>query len=191
MAAKPSTIRIAAHKSAVLLWGGRFPQAYAYPAARRATRDVRRRRCPLARQRAELFAHLHNTTSQSHLPELGKRLANQATREAVAEHFPDPRVRKAIAVEVALIDHDDQLLGAVERYVTRRAKAQEVQPFARLPSGPGSGQSLAVVLLSEIQASSQFPRGQDFVSACRLMKGAKESNGKRLGTSGKKIGTVH
>ena len=32
---------------------------------------------------------------------------------------------------------------------------------------------------------------QDFVSYCRLVKCAKESNGKRLGTSGKKIGTVH
>ena len=32
---------------------------------------------------------------------------------------------------------------------------------------------------------------QDFVSSCRLVKGAKESGGKRLGTSGKKIGNVH
>ena len=32
---------------------------------------------------------------------------------------------------------------------------------------------------------------QDFVSYCRLVKCAKESNGKRLGTSGKKIGNVH
>jgi hypothetical protein len=31
---------------------------------------------------------------------------------------------------------------------------------------------------------------QDFVSSCRLGKGAKESGGKRLGTSGKTIGTV-
>ena len=32
---------------------------------------------------------------------------------------------------------------------------------------------------------------QDFVSYCRLVKCAKESNGKRLGTAGKKIGNVH
>ena len=37
----------------------------------------------------------------------------------------------------------------------------------------------------------RFPRVQDFVSYCRLVKCAKESNGKRLGTSGKKIGNVH
>ena len=32
---------------------------------------------------------------------------------------------------------------------------------------------------------------QDFVSYCRLVKCAKESSGKKLGTSGKKIGNVH
>jgi hypothetical protein len=46
--------KIEAHKIAVLLRGGRFPQAYVYPAEMRATRDLLRRRCPLARKRAEL-----------------------------------------------------------------------------------------------------------------------------------------
>jgi transposase len=56
---------------------------------------------------------------------------------------------------------------------------------------PGIGQILALVILYEIQDIARFPRVQDFVSYCRLVKCAKESGGKRLGTSGKKIGTVH
>jgi hypothetical protein len=80
----------------------------------RATRDLLRRRCHLARNRAELLAHIHNTNSQYHLPEIGKRLAAKANREGVAEHFPDPSVRKTIEVDIALIDHYDQLLGEVE-----------------------------------------------------------------------------
>ena len=50
---------------------------------------------------------------------------------------------------------------------------------------------LALVILYEMQAIARFPRVQDFVSYCRLVKCAKESGGKRLGTSGKKIGNVH
>jgi len=46
------------------------------------------------------------------------------------------------------------------------------------------------VILYEIQDLARFPRVQDFVSYCRLVKCAKESGGKRLGTSGKKIGNV-
>lgn len=46
-------------------------------------------------------------------------------------------------------------------------------------------------MLYEIQDIARFPRVQDFVSSCRLVKGAKESGGKRLGTSGKKSGNGH
>jgi len=56
---------------------------------------------------------------------------------------------------------------------------------------PGIGQILALVILYEIQDSARFPRGQDFVSSCRLVKCAQESGGKRLGTAGKKSGHVH
>jgi len=118
-------------------------------------------------------------------------LANKANREDVAEHFPDPSVRKAIEVDVSLIDHYDQLLGEVELYLTRSAKAHDGQTFARLQSVPGVGQILALVLLYEIHDIARFPRVQDFVSYCRLVKCAKESSGKKVGTSGKKIGNVH
>ena len=51
-------------KIAVLLRGGMLPQAYVYPAAMRATRDVLRRRTHLVRNRAECLAHIQHTTSQ-------------------------------------------------------------------------------------------------------------------------------
>jgi transposase len=51
---KAKNDKIDAHKIAVLLRGGMFPQAYVYPAEMRATRDLLRRRCHLACQRAEL-----------------------------------------------------------------------------------------------------------------------------------------
>ena len=155
---KAKNDKIDAHKIAVLLRGGMFPQAYVYPSEMRATRDLLRRHCHLVRKRAELLAHIHNTNSQYNLPEIGKRLANKATREDVADHFPDPSVHKAIAVDGSLIDHDDKLLGEVELYLTRSAKAHDGQTFARLQSVPGIGQMLALVMLSEIQDISRFPR---------------------------------
>jgi len=90
--------KIEAQKIAVLLRGGMFPQAYVYPAEMRATRDLLRRRCHWARKRAELLAHIQNTNSQYNLPAIGKRLANKANREGVAEPFPAPSVRKAVVV---------------------------------------------------------------------------------------------
>jgi transposase len=185
---KAKNDKIDAHKIAVLLRGGMFPLAYVYPAEMGATRDLLRRRCHLVRQRAELLAHIQNTHSQYNLPEIGKRLTHKANREGVAQHFPDLSVRKTIEVDVALIDHYDQVLREVERYLTRTAKGHDGQSFARLPSVPGVGPILALVLLYEIQDIARFPRVQDFVSYCRLVKCAKESGGKRYGLSGKKIG---
>jgi transposase len=182
--------KIDAHKIAVLVRGGMLPQAYVYPAEMRATRDLLRRRCHLIRKRAELLAHIQHTNSPYTRPEIEKKLAYKANREGVEEHFPEPSVRKTIAVDVSLIDHYDKLLGEVELSIPRTATAHDVQTFSRLQSVPGIGQILALVLLYEIQDSARFPRVQDFVSYCRLVKCAKESGGKRLGTSGKKIGNV-
>ncbi len=53
------------------------------------------------------------------------------------------------------------------------------------------GRIIALNLLYEIENIQRFPRVQDFVSYCRLVKCAKESNGKIMGTSGKKIGNAH
>jgi len=100
---------IAAHKIAVLLRGGMLPQAYVYPAAMRATRDLLRRRRPLMRRRAELLTHIHYTTSQDNLPEIGKKLAYKAHRAGVAERFADPAVQTSIEVDLALMSHDDSL----------------------------------------------------------------------------------
>ena len=43
----------------------------------------------------------------------------------------------------------------------------------------------------EIENINRFPTVQDFVSYCRLVKCSKESNGKKSGTGGKKIGNAH
>jgi hypothetical protein len=124
-----------------------LPQASVYPAQMRATRDLLRRRCPLVQKRADLLAHLHNTTSQYHLPESGKKLAYKAKREGLEAHCPAPRVRKPSAGDVSLSDPYDQLLGAVELSITPTAKAPDVQTFARFQAVPGLGKILALVLV--------------------------------------------
>src|SRR5918992_3140522 len=140
---KAKNDKIDAHKIAVLLRGGMLPQAYVYPAAMRATRDLLRRRMYLTRKRAELLAHIQNTNSQDHLPEIGKKLAYKANRDGVAEHFPESAVQKSIDLDLTLIDAYDRLLTDLELDLVRTAKAQEAQTFYRLRSIPGVGKILA------------------------------------------------
>jgi transposase len=180
--------KIAAHKIAVLLRGGLLPQASVSPAEMRAPRDLLRRRMHLRRQRAELLAPIHKTTSQDNLPEIGKKLASKANRAGVAERFPAPAVQKSLEVDLTLIDTYDRLLTALELDLVQTAKAHDAQTFSRLRSIPGIGKIFALVLFYEIHEIHRFPRVQEFVSSCRLVKCATESAGKRYGPSGKKSG---
>ena len=188
---KAKNDKIDSQKIAVLLRGGMLPQAYVYPAPMRATRDLLRRRMHLMRKRAELLAHIQNTNSQYNLPEIGKKLAYKGNRDGVAERFLDPAVQKSVEVDLALIDHYDRLLSDVELTIVQTAKQHNAQALYRLQSVPGIGKILRLVLLYEIHDITRFPRVQDFVSYCRLVKCAKESAGKRYGTSGKKIGNAY
>src|SRR5262245_56190665 len=188
---KAKNDRIDARKIDVLLRGGMVPQAYVYPAAMRATRALLRRRLHLTRKRAALLPHIQQTNWQYNLPELGKKLASKANRGGVAERFPDPAVHKSVAVALALIDFYDQLLRDLELTIVRTAKQHDAQTLYLLQSVPGIGKILSLVLLYEIHDITRFPRVQDFVSYCRLVKCAKESAGKRYGTAGTKIGNAY
>jgi transposase len=188
---KAKNDKIDSQKIAVLLRGGMLPQAYVYPAEMRATRDLLRRRMHLMRKRAELLAHIQNTNSQYNLPEIGKKIAYKANRDGVAERFPEPAVQKSMEVDLALIGYYDQLLSDVELHIVKAAKQHDAQTLYLLQTVPGIGKILSLVLLYEIHDIQRFPRVQDFLSYCRLVKCVKESAGKRYGTSGTKIGNAH
>jgi len=171
--------------------GGMFPEAYVYPAAMRATRDLMRRRNHLMRKRAELIAHIQNTNSQYNLPEFGKRVSKKHERDGIAAHFPDTEVQKAIELDCTLIDYYDELLPKLERHILACAKDHDPKSLSLLKSIPGIGMILSLIILYEIHDIARFPRVQDFMSYCRLVKCSRESAGKLYGHSGNKIGNAH
>lgn len=188
---KAKNDKIDADKIARLLRSNMLPQAYVYPAEMRATRDLLRRRNHLVNKRAELLAHIQNTNSQYNLPALGKNIARKSNREGLSERFIDPCVQQSIELDMALIDTYDQRLTELELYIVRTAKGHDANTFYRLRSVPGIGKILALVILYEIQDIGRFEQVGHFLSYGRLVKCARESAGKRYGSSGAKIGNVH
>lgn len=73
----------------------------------------------------------------------------------------------------------------------RSAKHYDADTFYRLRSVPGIGKILALVILYEVHDITRFEKVGNFLSYARLVKCARESAGKRYGTSGSKIGNVH
>jgi len=188
---KAKNDKIDSHKIAVLMRGGMFPQAYVYPREMRGTRDLMRRRMRLIRQRAELFAHIHNTNSQYNLPPINKDLHHVCHRDGIAERFSDPSVQKSIELDLNLMGFYDQQLSKVEWYIQKHARNCDQHSLILLRTVPGIGKILSLVVLYEIHTIERFPTVQDFASYCRLIKCKKESAGKSYGTSGKKIGNAY
>ncbi len=188
---KAKNDRIDSLKINALLRGGMIPTAYVYPSRMRSTRDLLRRRNHLVRKRSELMAHVQNTNIQYNLPEIGKRIDRKKNHEGVAERFTDPSVQKIVEVDLEMIDHYNTILSRLEWYIEKTAKGHDSKTYYLLKTIPGVGQILSLVILYEIHDINRFPRVQDFVSYSRLVKCAKESGGKKFGTSGAKIGNAY
>jgi len=188
---KSKNDRIDSHKIAALLKGGLMPMAYVYPRKMRATRDLMRRRNHFMRKRAELFAHIQNTASQYNLQDPLGRIAKPQNREGVVERFDLPSVQKSMEANLAMIETYDKVISGLERDIIQSAKNHDPVSYALLKTIPGVGRIIALNLLYEIESISRFPRVQDFVSYSRLVKCAKESNGKKYGSSGGKMGNAH
>jgi transposase len=138
-----------------------------------------------------LLAHIPKTNSQYNLPEIGKKLAYKANRDGVAERFPDPAVQQSMAGDLPGLGSSAPLLRDLEWHLVQAAKQPDAHTLSLLQTVPGIGQILSLVLRYEIHDSQRFPRGQEFVSYCRLVKCAKESAGKRDGTAGATIGNAY
>jgi hypothetical protein len=78
-----------------------------------------------------------------------------------------------------------------ESVLTLHAQRPAAKPPPTCVYADNVGKILSLVLLYEIHDITRFPRVQDFVSSCRLVTCAKESAGKRSGTSGAKIGKTY
>jgi transposase len=189
--AKAKNDKLDSLKIARLLRGGNFPMAYVYPSETRGTRDLLRRRLHFVRRRGELLAHIQCVHHQYNRVSPGKKIYYAANRIGITDGFSDPSATRSIELDTALIDHYDKLIGELELELTRRARIDDPQAFARLKTIPGVGPILAMTILYEVHDIARFPRVQEFVSYARLVRCQRESGGKFLGTGGSKIGNVH
>lgn len=94
-------------------------------------------------------------------------------------------------MDLALTAHDDCPLTDLELPSMQIAQEHDAPTFYRLRSISGVGRRLALVLLEEIHDTRRVSLRSGFVSYGRLGTCAKESAGKRCGTSGTKMGNAY
>jgi transposase len=190
---KTKNDKLDSEKIARLLRGGNFPLAYVYPKAMRSTRDLLRRRTMLVRLRTEAIGHVENTTSQHNLPALDRKLRYAANRRGVAEMFSeqgcDDSARRMVESDLALADHLDEQIRALELHLVHHARVDDPQAFARLQTIPGVGKVLALVLLYELHDIGRFASVRHFTSYCWCDRSTRATAESRRQPSGRRSAT--
>jgi hypothetical protein len=175
---------IEAPTSAVLRRGGRLPPAAGSPAARRATRDLRRRRRHLRRHRAARFSPVHHPTRQAHRPPLGQTIASKAQRTGGADRCGAPAGQHRMAIARARSGDDEAVRRALDRASVKAARPHDANPRDRLRPVPGLGTMLRRVWLDDLHARARVPRGPAVAAYGRRVTWAQASAGTRSGTAG-------
>lgn len=190
---KAKNDRLDSQKLAMMLKGGMFPLAYAYPREMRATRDLMRRRLFFVNKRAELLSHVQMTHQQYNLKAPGGKLKYRANRKGVELSFDDSSAKRMVESDLKMIEHYTDEIGKLEWFITKhtRKDTRNALSLSLLKTVPGIGDVLSHTMLYEIHQIERFPTVQQFASYSRLIRPEKSSMGKRTGSSGRKIGNHH
>lgn len=189
--AKTKNDKLDSEKIARLLAGHMIPQAYVYPKGMRETRALLRRRMAMVNDRAQYQAHLVCLRQQYNLPALDRSLIRRREKESLLDAFSDQDVQRLAETDVDLLTAYDPLIGELESYIEKRAAVTDPASLSQLRSIPGVGKTLSLVMLYEIHDIARFPTVKDFCSYARLIGCQAESNGKKLGVQGRKVGNPY
>ena len=183
--------KLDSEKLALLLRGGNFATAYAYPKELRATRDLLRRRTHFVRLKAQILTHLQIINHQHNFQAFEKKITYKSNRAGISDRFDNPSVKASVELDVGTADFLQEQIRKLEQHIERSAKIDDPQALFRLQTIQGVGRILAMTMLYEIHTIKRFATVGQFLSYCRLVKGSHTSAGKSYGSPGKKIGNAH
>lgn len=190
---KTKNDKVDSEKIALLLKSGMFPQAYVYPKAMRATRDLMRRRLFTVRKRSELLSHITMTHQQYNAPVPSQSMGYKTNRDRITDPFVDISVKRMVESDSTLLQAYSEEIQKLEHFIRQQAKGTQTNGLAisLLKTTPGIGDVLSLTILYEIGDISRFATVQQFCSYARLVKPNRESAGKRTDSKGGKMGNAH
>ena len=184
--------KLDSEKLALLLRGGNFTTAYAYPQELRATRDSAPAPHPSG---ATAGPNVDPRPDRQPPTEPADRLKRRSPTSPTAPAWPNDLKTPACGLPSNWISNcwDTTTNRFASSNCTSNKTPRSMTPQAsyRLQTIPGVGRILAMTMLYEIHDIKRFPTVGQFLSYCRLVRGSHTSAGKTYGSPGKKIGNAH
>jgi transposase len=171
-----------------LLRLGILPTGSIYPKQARGVRDLLRQRSRLVQQRT---AHVLNAKS-AYARQLNIQAETEILNGDKAAPWPevkDPHIAMAIYAHRSIIAAINTEMDRLEKEIRLQTKNND--RFALLRTVPGIGPILAWHILLETGEIARFASVGHFTSYCRLVPGARISNGKKKGEANTKNGNPY
>lgn len=169
-----------------LLRLGILPEAYIYPRAGRALRDLLRRRFQLVHQSTALMHAVQCAWSRRTGHGLGANAFRQLSGEAICTAIVDPTERLAILAQIKAWRALDAQVQQVEKWVIEGLQGSAA--LQALRSTPGIGVILGSTIVLEAGDIGRFAKVGDYASYCRMVDSKRLSNGKLKGRGNAKCG---
>jgi transposase len=125
------------------------------------------------------------TTGQT----LAQSEAKALDQEDLAQLFPPPANQLVAGEQVSLMGHLDQSIKLLEQAVEH--VADKLPCYEKLPTLPGIGRILALIVSMETGPISRFATAGQYASYCRCVQAERESNGKSKGENNRKCGNKY
>lgn len=168
-----------------LLRLGILPTGFIYPKNIRSIRDALRRRLLLVKQRTAQLLSLQSTINRHTGLRLSALKIKQLNSESISTYFTDEHTQFSALQTYRLLNHLNEQIDAVEKYVLSKCNEQD---YGIITSTPGIGKILGMTILFETGPIERFKKAGNYSSYARCVPTNKISNGKSKGRGNAKNG---
>ena len=151
---------------------------YIYPKAKRALRDLLRKRMVLVRHRTDLSLSLENLMAR----ETGRCLSQEQLvnldETSVKQYMTDPLTQLAFFSFKRALHFFTEEITAMEKVIHQEIPDDD-DVVMRLQTIPGVGRMLSATILLETGDIARFPQAGNYASYCRCCECKQESNQKQ------------
>jgi transposase len=166
-----------------------LPAGYIYPKAKRAVRDLLRKRAHLVRQHTANVLSVQNIMARNTGARFSVKRLQELTKKDLKSLLAEEPQVLAVTSSLAVLACLRQQINTLEKTVHQRL--HHTPSYEPLLTVPGIGTVLAQTIALESGDIRRFPTVGNYASYCRCVDSTKISNGKRKGTGKVKNGNPY
>ena len=154
-----------------------LPTGFIYPKEQRMQRDLLRKRMQLVQEKTKHLLSIQGLYDRHINVRLNNQDIKKLTHEKINQDFKDTNTQLTIQSNLTILQCLAAQIKTIEKSLLSQLKLDE--RYVKITSIDGIGVILVLTIILETGKISRFKKVGDYASYCRLVSGARYSNGKK------------